>query len=71
MSLIFWKHVGHIALGVYHIEHSRRNIPDPPGPVGEPRHMIVRRTIGDVSEAAREEPEVRKTASVTADAQSI
>jgi toxin ParE1/3/4 len=45
--LIHWKHVRGITLGLYHIEHSRRNVSDPPEPVGDPRHLIVFRISGD------------------------
>jgi len=35
------------AIGVYHIRHSRIRVADPPGRVGEPRHLLVCRIAGD------------------------
>jgi toxin ParE1/3/4 len=34
-------------IGVYHARHSRNRVPDPPGRVGEPRHLIVFRVADD------------------------
>ena len=31
----------------YPIRHSRRNVPDPPGRVGDPRHILIARVAGD------------------------
>jgi hypothetical protein len=42
-----WQGIGRATLGLYHIEHSRQNVPNPPGSVGEPRHLIVFRLADD------------------------
>jgi hypothetical protein len=34
-------------LGLYHVAHSRRNVPSPAGRVGEPRHLLVFETGAD------------------------
>jgi toxin ParE1/3/4 len=38
---VSWKRVAQGRVGVYHISHSRQHVPDPPGPVAEPRHYLV------------------------------
>ncbi len=38
---IMWRRVSSADLGIYHIEHSRDHVPDPPGRVKQPRHRIV------------------------------
>lgn len=38
---VSWKHVAFGRIGVYHISHSRRHVPDPSGPVGNPRHFLI------------------------------
>lgn len=43
---IIWKRLSERRIGLYHIEHSRDRVPDPPGRVAEPRHLIVFR-IGE------------------------
>lgn len=36
-----WKRLARVEVGVYHIGHSRDHVPDPPGPVAEPRHYLI------------------------------
>jgi toxin ParE1/3/4 len=38
---VSWKTLNRGRAGIYHISHSRGHVPDPPGPVGEPRHSVV------------------------------
>jgi toxin ParE1/3/4 len=38
---VTWKRLGRVDVGVYHVSHSRDHVPDPPGPLGEPRHYLV------------------------------
>ncbi|TPK70079.1 type II toxin-antitoxin system RelE/ParE family toxin [Mesorhizobium sp. B2-4-17] len=38
---VSWRRTAFGSIGAYHISHSRRRVPDPPGPVGDPRHFLV------------------------------
>ncbi|MFI4986313.1 MAG: type II toxin-antitoxin system RelE/ParE family toxin [Alphaproteobacteria bacterium] len=44
---VVWLRVARHRVGLYHIHHSRAHVPDPPGRVGEPRHVIVIRVADD------------------------
>jgi toxin ParE1/3/4 len=44
---VSWKRLKRADVGIYHIMHSKGRVPDPPGQVGEPRHLIVFREGGD------------------------
>lgn len=44
---VSWKRTPSGNVGVYHIRDSRRRVPNPPGPVSEPRHYLVFRIGSD------------------------
>lgn len=44
---ITWKQLKSGNIGIYHISHSKTRVPDPPGPVAEPRHYLVFRIAAD------------------------
>ena len=46
-AAIVWKRSGRADLGIYHVRHSRDRVPEPPGPVGDPRHYLVFRVGTD------------------------
>lgn len=46
-AAVVWKRSGRANLGIYHVRHGRHRVPDPPGPVGDPRHYLVFRVGPD------------------------
>ncbi|WP_181168816.1 type II toxin-antitoxin system RelE/ParE family toxin [Mesorhizobium sp. B2-4-17] len=44
---IFRKRLASGEVGIYHIRHSRKHVPDPPGQVGDPRHILIFRIAKD------------------------
>ena len=38
---VSWKRTAFGSIGVYHLSHSRRGVPYPPGPVGDPQSQFV------------------------------
>lgn len=45
--LVTWKTLSLGRIGIYHLQHSRNHVPDPPGRVGEPRHALIFRVARD------------------------
>lgn len=45
--LAAWHVVSGIRLGLYHLDHSRKHVPVPPGRVGNPRHALIFRVAQD------------------------
>lgn len=41
------KSFASVEVGVYHIRESRKHVPDPPGQVGDPRHILIFRNARD------------------------
>jgi toxin ParE1/3/4 len=44
---VSWKRISSGKVGIYHIAHSRKHVPDPPGVVTEPSHLLVFRIAAD------------------------
>jgi len=46
-NMVTWKQLSSGKIGIFHIEHCRRRVSDPPGIVKEPRHLLIFRVAHD------------------------
>jgi toxin ParE1/3/4 len=40
-NVVLWKPTAFGEVGIYHIRNSRNHVPNPPGPVRDPRHFLI------------------------------